>query len=149
MSNLIDKINLDLISAQKAKDELTTSTLRLLLAEIHNAKIAKGEDMRDDEVIDVAKKSAKKHKESIEAFEKAQRAELVEKEKAELATVEKYLPTQLPQQEISKVVDEVVAKTGAVKIADMGKVMGQVMRKLRGKADGNVVLEIVKKKLSG
>ena len=139
----------DLKSSLKAKNAVATSTLRLLISEIKNARIAKGEDLTDEEITSVVQKSAKQHKESIEAFEKANRDELVKQEKAELEVIKKYLPEQITGQEIEKIVDEVISQTGVSTIADMGKIMGGVMGKLKGQADGNLVSEIVKTKLSG
>ncbi|OGD86222.1 glutamyl-tRNA amidotransferase, partial [Candidatus Curtissbacteria bacterium RBG_13_35_7] len=124
------------------------STLRLLISDVKNAEIAKGEELTDEETTEVVQKKAKKHKESIEAFKKAQRNELVDKEEAELRVIDKYLPKQMDKQEIEKVVDEVISESGVNSIYDMGKVMGQVMAKLKGKADGNLVSGIVKSKLN-
>ncbi|OGD89135.1 hypothetical protein A3A54_01205 [Candidatus Curtissbacteria bacterium RIFCSPLOWO2_01_FULL_39_62] len=146
MANLT-QLEEDLISSLKAKNEVATSTLRLLISEIKNAQITKRGQLEEKEVGEVIGKSAKKHKESIEAYKKAERADLVEKEEAELKIVEKYLPEQMGEDEIGKVVDEVISTSGASGVADMGKVMGQVMGKLMGQADGNAVSQIVKKKL--
>ncbi len=148
MANLA-LIEEDLRNSLKEKNEVATSTLRLLISEIKNARIAKGNDLTDEEITSVIQKNAKKHKESIEAFEKANRDELVNKEKSELEVLKKYLPEQITPQEVERIVDEVISQTGASVIADMGKVMGGVMGKLKGQADGNLVSEIVAKKLSG
>ena len=139
----------DLRNSLKEKNVVATSTLRLLISEIKNARIAKGKELTDEEISSVVQKSAKQHKESIEAFEKANRDELVEREKAELEVLKKYLPEQITAQEVDRIVDEVISQTGAATIADMGKVMAGVMGKLKGQADGNLVSEIVAKKLSG
>ena len=145
---LVDKLTEDLKSASKAKDEVAVSVLRLLIANINNAKIAKGSDLTDDDVLAEIAKDAKRHKESIAAYKKAERGELAEKEEKELGVLEKYLPEQVGEDEVCRVVDEVVSESGATSMADMGKVMGQVMGKLKGQADGNVVSAIVKEKLS-
>ncbi|KKR87909.1 MAG: hypothetical protein UU34_C0002G0026 [Candidatus Curtissbacteria bacterium GW2011_GWA1_41_11] len=145
----LSELEEDLKNSLKAKNAVATSTLRLLISEIKNARIAKGEDLTDEEITSVVQKSAKQHKESIEAFEKANRDELVKQEKAELEVIKKYLPEQITGQEIEKIVDEVISQTGVSTIADMGKIMGGVMGKLKGQADGNLVSEIVKTKLSG
>ena len=105
--------------------------------------------MTEEEITSVVQKSAKQRKESIEAFEKANRDELASREKAELEVLKKYLPEQITGQEVERIVDEVISQTGAATIADMGKVMAGVMGKLKGQADGNLVSEIVAKKLSG
>ena len=147
MASLIETINQGLVKSQKNKDETTVSALRLLLSEIHNAKIAKGGELTDEETIKISFKKAKQHKESIDAYEKGGRPDLVAKEKAELAVISKYLPKQLADSEIEKIVDEVIAQNGAVSAADFGKVIGQVMGRVSSQADGSRVSEIVKKKL--
>lgn len=147
MASLLDRINKDVNAALKAGDEVTVSTLRFLLAAIKNAQIEKRGELIEDEVLELVSKDFKRHKESIEAFEKGKRSDLVEKESKELKVLEKYLPLQMSDAEITKVVDEVVAK-GASTASDMGKVMGQVLAKVRGKADGAKVAEIVKQRLT-
>ncbi len=148
MAKLLEKISQDLVDAQKSRDEVTVSTLRLLIADVKNAQIAKGGELSDDEVLDQIQKSAKKRRESIDAYQKAQRDDLVSKEKAEFEVLAKYLPQQMSEEEIAKIVDEVVGKVGASTASDMGRVMGEVMAKVKGKADGNIVSQIVKSKLS-
>ena len=145
---LIGKISQDLNTALKARDEITVSILRFLLSKIHNAKIAKGQDLSDDEVIAEITKETKRHKESIEAYEKAARDELVDKEKAELSILAKYLPKQLTEAEIGNIVEGVITEIGASGVGDMGKVMGAVMAKVKGQADGGLVSAIVKEKLT-
>ena len=148
MANLA-QMEEDLRNSLKNRNGVVTSTLRLLISEIKNARIAKGNDLTEEEITSVVQKSAKQHKESIEAFEKANRDELVDREKAELEVLKKYLPEQITGQEVERIVDEVISQTGVSNIKEMGKVMGQVMGKLKGQADGNLVSEIVAKKLSG
>ncbi len=147
MSGLIDKINQDLVAAQKARDETVVSTLRFLLANIKNAQIAKGEELSEPEIIEQIQKDVKRHRESIEAFEGGNRSDLVEKEKMQLEVLGKYLPAQLSRGEIAKIVDEVILQVGAKGSADMGGVMGQVMARVRTQADGAAVSQIVKEKL--
>ena len=148
MSSLLEQISQDLNSAIKARDAVAVSTLRFLLSGLHNAKIAKGKDLTDDEVISEIAKGVKRHQESIVAYEAGGRVDLAEKEKTEMAILRKYQPAQLPAQEIEKIVDEVIAQFGAVGIGDLSKVMAAVMPKVKGKADGAVVSEIVKSRLS-
>ncbi len=147
MAELLDEINSTLKAALKTGNQVAVSSLRLLLSEIHNAKIAKGSELTDEETIKISFKKAKQHKESIDAYEKGGRPDLVAKEKAELAVISKYLPKQLADSEIEKIVDEVIAQNGAVSAADFGKVIGQVMGRVSSQADGSRVSEIVKKKL--
>ncbi|MBI2326991.1 GatB/YqeY domain-containing protein [Candidatus Curtissbacteria bacterium] len=147
MVGLFDKINQDLIEALKAHDAIRVSTLRFLISGLKNARIDKGSDLTDDEVLDEIARDVKRHKESIEAYEKAGRNDLVVKEKTELEILLPYLPTQLSEEELSMIIDEVIFQVGSSNISDMGKVMGAVMAKVRGKADGGVVSKIVKEKL--
>src|SRR3989344_9385541 len=100
MASLIEAINQDLVKSQKNKDETTVSALRLLLSEVHNAKIAKGSELTDEETVKIALKKAKQHRESIDAYKKGGRPDLVAKEQAELAVISKYLPKQLTDVEI-------------------------------------------------
>lgn len=144
---VLDLINADLVEAQKMRDGLVISTLRMLLAAVKNAEIAKGSELTDEEVLEQIAKSAKQHRESIDAYEKGGRGDLVEKEKAELSVLSKFLPEQMDQEEIGRIVDEVISSTGAKGAGDMGRVVGQVMAAVKGKADGNVVSGVVKSKL--
>lgn len=147
MNGILGKINADLNSAVKARDQVVVSTLRLLLASLHNAKIAKGADLTDEEVVGEIAKDVKRHRESIAAYEAGNRADLVDKERKELEVLTRYLPSQLSGEEISKIVEGVIAQTRASDMADMGKVMAGVMAKVGGGADGAVVAQEVKKKL--
>ena len=148
MASLVDEIKKDLDIALKEGDGVVVSTLRFLLSSIQNAQIEKRVDLDDEQVVDIIRKDAKKHKESIEAFEKGARGDLAQKEAKELEVLEKYLPAQMPAGDIEKIVDEVIAAESATSIADMGKVMGQVMAKVGSRADGNVVSRMVKGKLA-
>lgn len=149
MNQLLAQLGQDLTSAQKAGDKVKTSTLRFTLAKIHDAQIAKGRDqlLQDSEVEAEFTKEVKHHLESIEAFEKAGRQDLVKKENQELAILKSYLPKKLTDEEISQVVESLIEEIGAKSQADFGKVTGAVMAKVGRKADGKVVAEIVKKRL--
>ncbi len=148
MSQVSDKINADLVVAMKAKDEIGVSTLRMLSAAIKNAEIAKGGELTGEEIIGQVLKSAKQHKESIAAYEAGGRQDLVDREKAELEILEKFLPEQMDEQEITKIIVDVIGQTGALGVADMGKVIGAVMAKVKGRVDGNTVSKIVREKLT-
>lgn len=145
--SLIELINTDLVEAQKKQDAVVVSTLRMLLAAVKNAQIAKGAELSDNEILEQITKSAKQHRESIDAYEKGGRSDLVEKENAELSVLGKFLPEQMSEEEISRIVDEVIASMGAKGAGDMGHVMGGVMAKVKGQADGNVVSSVVRSKL--
>ena len=147
MAKLFDQISQDLNTALKQRDAARVSTLRYLISHLNNARIAKGGDLNDDNVTLEIVKDAKRHKESIEAFDKAKRQDLVNQESSQLAILEEYLPAQLNDNEIAKIVDETIALLGQVGLGDMAKVMGQVMAKVKGQADGAKVAEIVKEKL--
>ena len=148
MSAVLEQINKNLVEAMKASDEVAVSTLRMLLAAVKNAQIVKGSSgLTDSEVVEQAARSAKQHRESIGAYEKGGRLDLADREKAELRVLEKYLPRQMDEGQITLIVDEVIKSTGAAGAGNMGSVMGQVMARVKGQADGNVVSAIVKSKL--
>lgn len=149
MEDILDKIFKDLVNAQKSKDSVTVSTLRLLVSDVKNAQIAKGEELTNEEVINQIQKNAKKRKESIEAYNKAKRSDLGEGETQELIILQKYLPQQMEKDEINEIIKEVISESGGGGPSDIGKVIGQVMAKVGGRADGSAVSEIVKEKLSG
>lgn len=132
----------------KAKDGNRVSVLRFLLSAIKNREIEKREPLTDDEVLSEITSSAKRRRESIEAFREGDRMDLVEKEEGELAVLQEYLPAQLSPEEVRRVVREVVEAVGASSAGDLGKVMKEVMPRLRGQADGKLVNEIVREVLS-
>ena len=137
----------ELKQAMLAKDTEKTSVLRMLLSAINYYEIQKGGagyEATDEDVLSVIEKEAKQHKDSIEQFQAGGREDLVKKEQAELAVLENYLPEQMPEEEVQKLVDEAVASTGAANQQDMGKVMGYLMPKVKGKADGSLVSRLVK-----
>ncbi len=146
--SVFERINSDLVSAMKAGDKGRTVTLRGLKSAIQYRKIDKGSDLTDDEVIAVVSSTVKKHKDSIEQYDKAGRDDLVQEEKAQLEVALVYLPKQLEAEEIEKEVDEIIADVGASGPSDIGKVMKGIMPKLRGRADGKLVKEIVSRRLS-
>ena len=159
---LKEKILQNLNTALKEKKELEVSVLRMLSAAISNRETEKrtkfwkekpdlsSEDLEkeskltDEEVMEVVSAEAKKRRESIEGFQKGNRQEMAEKEKKELEMLGKYLPEQLSEEEIKKIVQEAVSKVGAKEMRDMGKVMQELMPKVKGKADGALVSKIVK-----
>ncbi len=132
----------------KAKDGNRVSVLRFLLSSIKYREIEKKDPLDDDEVLAEITSSAKRRRESMEAFAEGDRMDLVEKEESELAILQEYLPEQLSPDEVRGVVQEVVQAVGATGASDFGKVMKELMPRLRGKADGKLVGEIVKEALS-
>lgn len=145
---LLDQLQTDLKNAQLSRDEIKVSTLRLLLSEIKNAEISKGGILSDEDIIPIVQKEVKKRKEAAEAFRSGGREEAAGKEETELKILESYLPSQLSNEELTKLVEDTINEVGASSIADMGKVMGAVMGKTKGQADGGVVSALVKEKLS-
>ena len=145
---LEEKILNDYKEAMKAKDALKTSVLSFLRAELINVAIAKSKKTLDDpEAIAVIRKQIKARQDSIEAFTKGGRADLADKEARELEILKNYLPQELSGGEISKIIEEVIAATGASSIKDMGKVMKEVNALIAGRADSKLVSDLVKAKL--
>lgn len=135
-------------AALRGGEQLRLSVLRLLRSAIRYAEVERGGLLDDEGVLVVIAKQAKQRRESIEEFRKGQRPDLVEKEEAELAILQSYLPAQASKEEIGAVARDVIAEVGAWGKQDMGKVMPQVISRLRGKADGRLVSQIVQELLS-
>lgn len=146
---LRDRVAEDMRAAMKARDPVRVSTLRMLMSAIKNAEVERGRELTDDEVVEVASREAKRRKESIEAFEKGARADLVANEQAELAVLEEYLPDQLSDEDLAGLVDEAIAEAGAAGPKDMGRVMKAVMPKVAGRADGARVSALVRSRFGG
>jgi uncharacterized protein YqeY len=146
---LQDKLNTDLRAAMKARDELRMLVLRTVLSAMNYAEIAKQKKLDDAGVIDVIAREIKQRRESIEAYEKGNRQDLVDMEKAEMAVLQEYMPAQMGRDEITAIVSQVIAEVGAKGPADKGKVMQKLMPQVKGKADGgevnNVVTELLGK----
>lgn len=151
MSALKDRLRADLTTAIKGRDQVRSSTLRMLLTSITNAEVAGKEqrELSDDDIIGVLTTEAKKRREAATAFEEGGRAEMAEKEKAEAVVIADYLPAQLSEEEISAIVAAAVEQTGAAGegMRAMGKVMGVVQPQVRGKADGGAVAAEVRRQL--
>ena len=141
--SLAQKIRTDLEQALRKSDKLRCSVLRLALSGIRNAEIAQQKTLDDDGILIVMDKEAKMRHESIEAFEKGNRQDLVDKEKAELAILLEYLPEQMTREQIVEAARNVISEMGATSPKDKGKVMSQLMPQLRGKAQGQEVSEVV------
>jgi uncharacterized protein YqeY len=145
---LRDQVNADISSAMKAKDAARLSALRMLKAAIMNKGVEKGRDLDDAEVLQVVSTLVKQRRDSIEQFSNAGRADLVDKETAEITILDRYLPPAASAEEIDAAVIAAIAETGAGSPKDMGKVMKAVMPRLAGKnADGRAVSEAVRRKL--
>lgn len=146
---LIEQLQKAQLAARKERDQDTLGTLQMLLSQIKNEKInlMKKEDLTDEEVLQVLRKYIKQLKDALADFEKAGRGELIENAKREIALVSQYLPQQLSEAEVEAIVDEALVETGASTAKDFGRVMGSVVKKVAGRADGSLVQTIVKRKL--
>ena len=155
---LKEKLSEDLKAAMRAGDAVRRDTLRGVLTAVSNAEVARvnvkdesatRQALGDEDVLDVIQKQAKQRRESIEEFRKGGRQDLVDKEQAELALLEAYLPAQASRDEIAAEVRKVIEETGASGPADKGKVMPQAIARLKGRADGRAINEVVTELLSG
>jgi len=143
---MLEKIKNDLNQALKDKDEVKVSVLRMLVSEIHNKQISnKSDEISDDEIIKVIRQQVKKIKESIEAYKQGKRDDLVKKESQELDILNKYLPQEMSQDELEKVIKEIIDGVKPQGPQDFGKVMSEAMKRLSGRVDGSKVSELVKK----
>src|SRR3989344_5244811 len=160
---LKDKIKADFKEAFKVKNQVKLSVLKMVSSEIGNAEINKraklikssqsenvevASALNDEEVLQVISKEVKKRKDSIEAFEKAGRRELAEKEKAEMAALMTYMPEQLSEEKIRELAKDAMAKSGAKNEKEIGKIMAILMPQVKGKSDGALVNKIVRELLS-
>lgn len=146
--SLEQRLTDDMKAAMKDKDRVRLATIRMLRSEVHNARIARGADLDDDQILEVVGSAAKKRREAIEQFQAVGQADRAAEEAQELAIIESYLPEQLDDAEIEEIVRAVIAETGAASMKDMGQVMGAVMPKVKGKADGKRVQTIVRNQLA-
>jgi len=149
---LKEQILEDLITAMKAKDKDRLQVLRSLKAKLQEKEIAERKDgeatLTEEQAISVLMKAAKQRKESITQFEEGDRQDLADKEIAELAIIEEYLPKMMSEDEVREVVANKIKEMGASGPQDMGKVMGPIMGMLKGKADGGLVSKVVKEELN-
>ena len=151
MSTFAAQVMSDLKDAMKARDTVALTTLRALKTALTNAAIESGNKdnvVSDADALALVRKQIKQRNDSIEQFQSAGRAELADKEKAEIVVLEKYLPAALGAEEVSAIVAEVISETGASSRADMGKVMKIVQEKVAGRADGKALSQEVIKHLS-
>ena len=145
--SLKERLDGDLKDAMRNKDSIRRTVLRTIISEIRNAEIAKQEALDDEGVLVVMTKQAQQRRDSIEAFKSASRSDLVESESAELKIISGYLPEQLSEDEIEVVITEVISQVEAKGSSDMGKVMKEIMQRVRGRADGKMVSAIVTSRL--
>ena len=152
MSALKDRLRQDLTSAIKARDDVRSSTLRMVLTAITNAEVAgsKARELSDDDIIGVLSTESKKRREAAQAFADGDRAEMADKERAEAAVIADYLPAQLGEDDIAELVRAAIEQVGAAGegMRAMGKVMGVVTPQTKGRADGGVVAAEVRRQLA-
>ena len=146
---LSDRIESEMRDAMRARDEQRTQTLRMVMAATHNVKIARGRDLTDEDVVDVLTKQVKQRRESIAMFRGAGREERAAAEESEAAILAEFLPQQLTEDEVTSLVHAAIAETGATSPADLGQVMGRVSPQTKGRADGRLVSEVVRRLLAG
>jgi uncharacterized protein YqeY len=143
-----EKLRNDLKQAQLMANEIIVATIRLVLSEVRNAQISKGEALSDEEIVGVIQKELKKRRESAESFQKGNRPELATREEAEAAVLDQYLPEQLPDDELSAIIKETIGSLNAQGIQDMGRVIAVVRGRVGQAADGGKISMLVKEQLS-
>ena len=144
--SLLNQLNVDMKHAMKRKDKDTLNVIRMVKASLQNEsiKLSKSE-LSEDEEMTILSRELKQRKDSLQEFNSAGRSDLVEKTKDEIKILEKYMPEQYSEEELEGIVQKTIQETGATSIQDMGKVMGALMPKIKGKADGSHVNQLVKK----
>ncbi|MBQ3334346.1 MAG: GatB/YqeY domain-containing protein [Eubacteriaceae bacterium] len=145
---LKEQLLTDLKSAMKSKDKVAKDTVTMIRAAVLQKEKDTKAELEDNEILDIIAKQHKQRKDALADFVKAGRDDLIETTNQEIAIIKKYLPEQLSREEIEKIVDETIEEVGATSMKEMGKVMGKLMPKVKGVADGKVVNEIVREKLS-
>lgn len=146
---LVARIDQEMTEAMKSNEVARLGVLRLLKTSLKNEQIKLKRELTEDEALKVLQREAKQRKDSIEAYQKGNRPELAEVEAIELKLIEEYLPTQMDEVAVTKLVDEAIAATGATSPAQMGQVIGQVMKQAGGAADGGLVSRLAKERLNG
>jgi uncharacterized protein len=147
--SLLERLNDDMKQAMKNKEKEKLSVIRMVKAALQNEAIKLGKSqLSEDEELTVLSRELKQRKDSLQEFENAGRSDLVEKAKTEIQILELYMPKQLSEEEIVQLIKETIAEVGASSKADMGKVMGAIMPKVKGKADGSLVNKLVLQHLS-
>ncbi|WP_110926912.1 GatB/YqeY domain-containing protein [Bacillus massiliglaciei] len=146
--SLLERLNNDMKQAMKDKQKDKLSVIRMLKAALQNEELKKQQPLTEDEELTVLSRELKQRKDSLQEFENAGRIDLVDKVRTEIDYVEAYMPEQLSEEEVSEIVQKTIEEVNAASKADMGRVMGAVMPKLKGKADGSLINKLVQKHLS-
>ena len=145
---LKDQLNQEYVTALKKKDERTVSVVRLLKTAIKNQEIEAMRELSEEEIQAVVRRLIKQGKDALQDFERGQRADLVEQTKTEIAQLQTYVPESLGEEDLSRLVDEAIKETGAESQKDMGRLIGIIMKKSEGRADGTLVRALVAKRFS-
>jgi uncharacterized protein len=147
MGQVADTLSTQIREAMKAGDRTRLATLRMLSASVKNREVELGHELSEEEFVEVVGREVKRRKEAADAYRDAGRPELEERERAEQAILETYLPEQLPEDEVVKVIEEAITATGASGPKEVGKVMAHVMGKYKGRVDGSVVNRLARERL--
>ena len=147
MGDVADTLSTQIREAMKSGDKARLGTLRMLSASVKNREIELGHELSEEEFVEVVGREVKRRKEAAEAYRSASRPELEERERAEQAILEAYMPEQLSEDEISRIVDEAITATGASGPKEVGKVMAHVMLSYKGRVDGSTVSRIARERL--
>jgi len=145
--NLKKQIENDLKDSMKSGDNITRGVLRMLFSDLKNVEINERKEISEEKIIEIIKKNIKSRKDSITQYKKGNREDLASQEKKELEILEKYMPEQMSEDEIRKIVIDVISKSEAVGASDFGRVMGVVMKEIGSKADGGLVGGILREEL--
>ena len=145
---LKEQLLADLKTAMKAKDKIRKSTITMIRAAILQIEKDKKVTLQDPEILDIITKQMKQRRDALAEFKKADREDLIKQTEAEMKVIEAYLPKQLTKTEVEAIVEETINETGVTSIKEMGKIMGALMPKVKGLADGKLISQIVREKLS-
>jgi len=145
---MLEQLKNDLKDAMKARDKIKVGVLRMLLADLHNRKIAGGQDLTDEQAVAALRTAVKQRQDAAEQFAAGGAQQRADAELAEIEVVEAYLPSLLGGDELAAAVDEAIAASGAASPADMGKVMGQLMKGYQGRVDGKAANALVRERLA-
>jgi uncharacterized protein len=146
--NIDEKVNGEMVAAAKAKDQARLSTIRMVKAAMHYREIDLKRKLSEVEFLQLLSSMVKQRKDSIDQFRKGGRNDLVDKEEAELKVIQAFMPEQMSEEDMTREIEAAIKEVGAISLKDMGKVMKVLMPRLTGKADGKLVGEKVKEKLS-
>lgn len=147
-AELFSKLQEEMKAAMKSGDKDRLSTIRMLISEIKKVQIDSKKELSDDEIIQILQRYIKQRKEAYTQYEQAGRKDLADKELKEIEIVKQFLPPELSEEELIKIIEDTIKEVGASSIKDMGKVVKAVIEKVKGRAEGSVVSKLVKEKLS-